>query len=435
MSEGPTQPAGSGHSSTAYRCFLFADLRGYTAFIERAGNSAGVGLLDDYLAITRAAVAQHHGAEIKTEGDGFYAVFPSASGAILCGLDIVRGATAASAGRPDRPIRVGVGINAGEAVQTADGFVGSAVNVAARVCATAKAGEVLVTATVRGITQASIPVDFTSRGSRRLKGVADPVALYAVTTEGVPLVPHRRFRPWLLAAGGVVAASVIWATAVATVLRPETPGASGSPSPSARASSRAVPLEIGSLEIGAYLADEFEPPFDLLISDPGWSVYRSGAEYVGLFNDLQPQGHVDFGRVEGVYRNACSDGGETIDTGSTPLDLVGALATVDYMTVSPWEPIRISGHTGVSATVDIIEGALAACGSIGSGDVNVFPLGAETWRARPGERVRIMAVDVEGMRVTVILSTEAAAASSVSEVEKFFERADRLLNDLSFRPA
>jgi hypothetical protein len=85
--------------------------------------------------------------------------------------------------------------------------------------------------------------------------------------------------------------------------------------------------------------------------------------------------------------------------------------------------------------VDIDEGALAACGSFGSGDVNVFPLGTETWRARPGERVRIMAVDVEGMRVTVILSTEAAAASSVSELEKFFERADRLLKDLSFRPA
>ena len=127
MSEGSREPGSGGPSTTAYRCFLFADLRGYTAFIERAGNAAGVALLADYLAITRAAVAQHHGAEIQTEGDGFYAVFPSASGAILCGLDIVRGAAKASADRAERPIRVGVGINAGEAVQTADGFIGSAV--------------------------------------------------------------------------------------------------------------------------------------------------------------------------------------------------------------------------------------------------------------------------------------------------------------------
>ncbi|HTI28874.1 MAG TPA: adenylate/guanylate cyclase domain-containing protein [Methylomirabilota bacterium] len=426
MSKGPTLPPTSTSSSTAYRCFLFADLRGYTAFIERAGNAAGVALLDDYLAITRSAVGQHHGAEIQTEGDGFYAVFPSASGAILCGLDIVRGAAKASADRADRPIRVGVGINAGEAVQTADGFIGSAVNVAARVCATASAGEVLVTATVRGITQASIPVAFTSRGRRRLKGVTDPVALYAVTTEGVPLVPDRRFRQRVLA-GGILAAGVV-AVAAALSLRPPTPGTSGSPSPA----SRPPALEVGNLDIGSHFADEFQPPFELVVSDLGWSVYRSGPEYLGLFNDSQPQGHVDIGRVEKVYQSPCADGGPTTDTGSTPLELMRALATLPYVTVSPWQPTTVGGHTGVSANVDISEGALAACGSIGSGDINMFPLGTETWRARPGERVRIMAVDVEGTRVTVMVSTEAAVASSVAELERFFERADRILNDLSF---
>jgi class 3 adenylate cyclase len=211
MSEGPAQAASGGSSSTTYRCFLFADLRGYTAFLERAGNAAGVALLEDYLSIARAAVAQHHGAEIKTEGDGLYAVFPSASGAILCGLDIVRGAAAASADRPDRPIRVGVGIHAGEAVQTSGGFVGAAVNLAARVCATASAGEVLVTATVRGITRASIPVGFASRGYRRLKGVAESVEVFAVTGEGFPCRDHG---PAGGCCGGIAAAVI----AIAAVL-------------------------------------------------------------------------------------------------------------------------------------------------------------------------------------------------------------------------
>lgn len=413
MSEGPTQPANSG-SSTAYRCFLFADLRGYTAFVERAGNAAGAELLEDYLSVTRAAVAQHHGAEIKTEGDGFYAVFPSASGAILCGLDIVRGAAEASADHPERPIRVGVGINAGEAVQTPEGFVGSAVNVAARVCATANPGEVLVTGTVRGITQASIPVGFASRGRRRLKGVTDPVDLYAVTGEGVPLVPHRRRGPWVLAAGGILAAAGI-AVAAAIVLRP------------------GAPLEIGGLDIGSYVADQFVPPFDLVISDPGWSAYRSGPEYIGLYYESHPQGHVDIGRVETVYMDACvGPDGPTLQTGSTPLELLSALATVPYMTVSPTEEITIGVRSGVSAEVDISEGALAACGSFGSGDVRVFPVGTETWSAYPGERVRIMAVDVEGITVAVMLSAEAAAASSVDELEQFFELADQVLDEMSF---
>ncbi len=427
MSEGPTQPARSGSASTTYRCFLFADLRGYTAFLERAGNAAGAALLEDYLAVTRAAVAQHHGAEIQTEGDGFYAVFPSASGAILCGLDIVRGAAEASADRPERPIRVGVGINAGEAVQTADGFVGSAVNLAARVCATASAGEVLVTATVRGIAQASIPVGFASRGRRRLKGVADPVQLFAVTSEGAPLVADRRPGRWVLAAGGIIAAAGI-AVAAMLIMRPQGPAASDSPSPSSRPPS----LEIGGLEIGSHGADKFQPPFELLVSDPGWSVYRSGPEYVGLYYEPEPQGHLDILRVGSVYMNPCASGGPTLQTGSTPLELVSALEGIDYMSVGPPETIAIGGHSGLAVDVDIDEGALAACGSFGSGEIDVFPVGTETWRAHPGERVRIQAVDVEGTTVAVMLSVEAAATSSVLALEQFFELADRLLDAMSF---
>jgi len=76
--------------------------------------------------------------------------------------------------------------------------------------------------------------------------------------------------------------------------------------------------------------------------------------------------------------------------------------------------------------------ALAACGSFGSGEVNVFPVGGETWRAHPGERIRIKAVEVEGKTVTMMLSAETAAASSVEELERFFELADRLLANVRF---
>ena len=55
------------------------------------------------------------------------------------------------------PIRVGIGVHAGETVETAEGYVGSAVNVAARVCSQAKAGELLVTDTVRGLTRTFLP--------------------------------------------------------------------------------------------------------------------------------------------------------------------------------------------------------------------------------------------------------------------------------------
>ena len=86
----------------------------------------------------RDTIARHGGAEIKTEGDSFYVVFPSASAAVML-RPVHRGRRGGpSQADPEHPIQVGVGVNAGEAVAAAEGYVGSAVNIAARVCAQAK---------------------------------------------------------------------------------------------------------------------------------------------------------------------------------------------------------------------------------------------------------------------------------------------------------
>ena len=156
--------------------FLFADLRDYTGFVESRGDRAAAELLGTYREMVRSAVANFGGAEIKTEGDSFYVVFPSASSAVQCGLAILEAAVERSTAAA--PIRVGIGVHAGETVETAEGYVGSAVNVAARVCSQAKAGELLVTDTVRGLTRTFLPVRFTDRRTRRLKGIAEPIVLY-----------------------------------------------------------------------------------------------------------------------------------------------------------------------------------------------------------------------------------------------------------------
>ena len=166
-------------ASSGTNGFLFADLRDYTRYVESHGDRAAATLLDAYRLLVRAAVAEYGGAEIKTEGDSFYVVFPSASSAVLCGLAIIR---SAAEGREagGAPIHVGIGVHAGETVETPEGYVGSAVNVAARVCSQARAGELLVTDTVRALTRTFLPVRFVDRRTRRLKGIAEPVVLYRV---------------------------------------------------------------------------------------------------------------------------------------------------------------------------------------------------------------------------------------------------------------
>ena len=197
-------PPGAGGAPHLTRGFLFADLRDYTSYVEARGDHAGAELLERYRALVRDAVAGAQGAEIKTEGDSFYVVFDSASAAVRAGQEIIAAADAASG----EPIRVGVGVHAGETVETADGFVGSAVNIAARLCAQAKAGELVVSDTVRALTRTYLDVEFEPLGTRRLKGVNEQIALYRVvphtaTTRVAARRGAARRLPWLLGIGGV----------------------------------------------------------------------------------------------------------------------------------------------------------------------------------------------------------------------------------------
>lgn len=177
-----------------YRGFLFADLRGYTDYVERAGDRAAADLLDAYRALVRAEVERRAGAEIRTEGDSFYVVFRSARRAVACALAIVAAAERDRAEHPDRPIRVGIGVNAGETTLRDEGYVGTAVNLAARVCAQAREGEVLVTSAVRDAIGGGSDLRFTARGTRRLKGIARSVELYSVQPSDArpSAIPMRR---------------------------------------------------------------------------------------------------------------------------------------------------------------------------------------------------------------------------------------------------
>ncbi len=225
------------------RGFLFADLRAYTAFVEARGDIAAARLLETYRLLVRDVVRRHDGAEIKTEGDSFYVVFDSAGAAIRCGLEIVEAATVATAAHPAQPLNVGVGVHAGETAVTAEGYVGSAVNIAARVCAQAGRGEVLVTDTVRGLVRTSGDFTFRERGRRRLKGIEEPIVLYAVTAApslgtavaaGNASIPASRFwggrpRSRAILAGGLTLAAAV-AVIVISAARLQSPGPAPGPS-------------------------------------------------------------------------------------------------------------------------------------------------------------------------------------------------------------
>jgi class 3 adenylate cyclase len=168
--------------------FLFADLRGYTNFTETLGDAAAAELVDEYRTFMRAEIARSAGAEIRTEGDSFFVTFESAAEAMRCAIAMLREAARRSGAHPDRPIVVGIGLHAGEPVRRADGdLVGSAINVAARLCSNAGPMELFVSEVVRGLVRTSGIAPMEERTGITLKGVQDPPRIYAVDwKEGDP---------------------------------------------------------------------------------------------------------------------------------------------------------------------------------------------------------------------------------------------------------
>src|SRR2546422_8546337 len=122
------------------RTYLFADLRDYTAFVETRGDAAAARLLRAYRSIVRAEVRAKRGVEIKTEGDSFYLVFSTPRDAVRCALGIARRAKAHNERHADLQLRIGIGINTGEAVAHDKAYVGSAVILASRLAQQAEAG-------------------------------------------------------------------------------------------------------------------------------------------------------------------------------------------------------------------------------------------------------------------------------------------------------
>ena len=165
--------------------FLFTDLRGYTHLIDQRGDAAAAEVVRAYRTLARKEIARFGGEEVGTEGDSFFVVFQSVADAVQCGIEILR-----ATGANDPPIRVGVGVHAGEAAPGDLGYVTGPVNLAARLCARARAGQILVSDTVRALTRMAIEVRYESAGPKRFKGFDEPVTTWRVEVEGAARAPE-----------------------------------------------------------------------------------------------------------------------------------------------------------------------------------------------------------------------------------------------------
>ena len=161
---------------------LFTDVEGSTALTERLGDAKARDLLREHERIVREALKAHGGSEVKTMGDGFMTSFSSATRALECAIRI-QSAFAERSESAEEPIKVRIGLNAGEPIAEDDDLYGTAVNLAARIAAQAQGGEILASEAVRQIV-AGKKFPFSDRGETTLRGFEDRVRIYQVSWRG-----------------------------------------------------------------------------------------------------------------------------------------------------------------------------------------------------------------------------------------------------------
>jgi adenylate cyclase len=158
---------------------LFTDIEGSTSLTQSMGDQRAQAVLRTHNQIVRRALVAQSGSEIKHTGDGIMASFPLASSAVACAIAIQRALVDREV-EPGQPqLRVRIGLNAGEPVVEDEDLFGTAVQLARRVCDVAKAGEIMTSEVVRGLTGGKEFV-FADQGRRALKGFDEPVRLYRV---------------------------------------------------------------------------------------------------------------------------------------------------------------------------------------------------------------------------------------------------------------
>ena len=170
-------------TDTDVHAFLFADIRGYTSFTQEHGDEGAARLAARLAAVTRAVVDDHRGEVLELTGDEAMAVFGSPRSAIRAAIALQERFVEESIADPSLPLTVGIGLDAGEAVPVEGGYRGGALNVAARLCSRARAGEVLASREIVHLARRIDGIRFTERGPLDLKGLDHPVHPVAVVSE------------------------------------------------------------------------------------------------------------------------------------------------------------------------------------------------------------------------------------------------------------
>jgi class 3 adenylate cyclase len=163
----------------ALRTIMFTDLQDSTGMTARLGDAKALDLLHTHNSLTRKALREYTGREVKHLGDGIMASFASIDQALECAMAIQRAFAAYNVQNSDAPLHLRIGLSVGEPVEDDNDFFGRTVQLASRVCTHAKPDQILATEDVIAQSAGKTSL-FLSRSPIRPKGFDQEIQVYEV---------------------------------------------------------------------------------------------------------------------------------------------------------------------------------------------------------------------------------------------------------------
>jgi class 3 adenylate cyclase/YHS domain-containing protein len=169
---------------------VFIDLSSFTPLAEAMGDATAADVLERFSRIVRTSVGAFGGRIVKQIGDAFMLVFQDARSAVACALEIDSDA----AKEPQFPA-VRAGVQWGDLLYREGDYVGSNVNIAARLASEADRHQVLMTADVRKEVAGTPGIEFARLGKRALKGLGGRFELFTARRAGEESVSVKHVDP------------------------------------------------------------------------------------------------------------------------------------------------------------------------------------------------------------------------------------------------
>ena len=164
---------------------LMTDIEGSTELVQQLEERYRE-LIDEVRTILKNTATKADGRVVETRADEFFAVFESPAAALTTAM-LIQNEFRTRSWTDNLEVRVRVGIHCGYPTLNEANYIGLPVHIAARICAAAHGGQIIVSGDTRTALKGAIPegVRFKSLGQHRLRGVRDEVALFQIAAKGL----------------------------------------------------------------------------------------------------------------------------------------------------------------------------------------------------------------------------------------------------------